>query len=169
MTGGTSGPCRSQEVPPERYSLVSDCVMLRRVLLPALALLPPPLDARLGQQMVPPRDQLLRSCDAEPTLPAALRTHAATPLDALVLLDGLSDCADCSAGCNGWLQPVVLEALGACNCVRPPETIQASRQLLSMSGRDGAIVNCGGDQWQSRSANAFHWWSPRRLLLLCVL
>ena len=78
---------------------------MRRVLLPALALLVPPVDCRLGQQMVPPEDQLLRSCVAEPTVPAVLRN--ATPLDALVMLDSLSDCAGCSAKCFG-IQPAVL-------------------------------------------------------------
>ena len=32
----------------------------------------------------------------------------------------------------------------------------------------GVDVVCG-EQWQNRLANAFHWLSPRRLLLLCVL
>ena len=47
--------------------------MLLRVLPLALALLAPTVGARLPQQVVPPEDQLLRSCDAEQRTPAALR------------------------------------------------------------------------------------------------
>ena len=106
---------------------------------------------------------MLVNAGAEP--PAALRN--ATP-PTLGLPDGLSGCTDCSAVYNGLLQPVVLDALGACNCMRPPEIIRPSRQLLAVIGYGGVDVVCG-EQWQNRLANAFHWLSPRRLLLLCVL
>ena len=70
--------------------------MLRRVLLAALALLSPPLDARLGQQMVPPGEMLLRSCDkAEPQAPAALRSS--TPSSFMVLISVLTGYVDCGA------------------------------------------------------------------------
>ena len=140
---------------------------MRRSPLVALALFPPPVDCWLGQQMAPPERCSLRCCDdAGEQPPAALRNAAPSP--ALVRSDGLSGCTDCSALYNGLLQPVVLDALGACNCVRPPEIIRPSGQLLAVTGYGGVDVVCG-EQWQSRLANAFHWLSPRRLLLLCGL
>ena len=93
--------------------------MLQRVLLAALVLLPPPLDARLGLQLVPPvRDLQLRLCHAEPQEPAALRNAT---LCSLVLL-GVStgDADDGTADC--LVQPSVRDASLSCSrCVRPPE------------------------------------------------
>ena len=137
-----------------------------RVLLPALALLPPSVTCWQGQHVVPPEDVQLRSCDnAEPQGPAALRN--ATPCSS-VLPDGLSGCAVCSAVCYGLLQPVVLEALDACRCVRPPELIRSSVKLLAAPGCNGAGV-VDVDQLQSRSATEFHWWPPQYNLLVFTL
>ena len=88
-----------------------DFVMLRRVLLAALALLSPPLDARLGQQLVPLQEMLLRSCDkAKPQAPAALRN--ATPSSFMVLIGVPAGNADCGAVRPSG-QPDILQGLSA--------------------------------------------------------
>ena len=108
--------------------------MLLHVLLTALA----PLAASTYASplyMVPPEDPLLRCCDAEPIVPAALRN--ATPFHAVELPGVLSDCAFCGATCFGT-QPVVLgPALGASDCVRPPEMWDSV--TFNVSASNGAI------------------------------
>ena len=92
--------------------------MLLRVLL-LFALLPPPADCWLGQQMAPPERCSLRCCDdAGEQPPAALRN--VTPAPALVRPDGLSGSADCGA-MSFDMQPVINKTLGVASCVRPPE------------------------------------------------
>ena len=128
--------------------------MLLRVLL-LFALLPPPADCWLGQQMAPLERCSLRCCDDAGEQPqAALRN--ATPSPALVRPDGLSGSADCGA-MSFDMQPVIIKTLGVASCVRPPENQKGCDAGLPSSSKccngcpsatsvhadDGPCVTCG--------------------------
>ena len=100
-----AGPRRCRGFPPPCFPKFETFTMFLRVLL-LFALLPPPADCWLGQQMAPLERCSLRCCDdAGEQPPAALRNT--TPSPALVRPDGLSGSADCGA-MSFDMQPVII-------------------------------------------------------------
>ena len=134
--------------------------MLLHVLPLALALLAPTVGDRLSQQMVPPEDQLLRSCDAEQRTPAALR-HA-TPFLMMVLPDASTDFTDCGAAECCQVQPSVLDpSLSYSCCVRPPEARRPPGWAGAISKR--AVRAVGGFRHAVWCPPAYASASPFRL------
>ena len=115
--------------------------MLLCLLPMALALLAPTVGARLPQHVVPPEDQLLRSCDAEQRMPAALRN--ATPSLVTVLPDASTVFTDCGTAECCRVQPSVLDpSMSYSCCVRPPEAWRPPGWVGAISKR--AVRAVGG-------------------------